>query len=143
MHFSSNLNIFTRRLGRLIAKGFQKLWHAKFPLCWLWTWGLLYNLESKSSNRGINLKNTLSTLPLSLGGNFIQGLKLGMLSFHSCSNYGTQRSKEVGVLKSLYIGKLKGRSHKVKGGIFYGGVDPSGILSELSTYSSFGLERVL
>ena len=27
-------------------------------------------------------------------------------------------------------------SHKVKGGLFYGGVDPSGILSELPTYFS-------
>ena len=105
--------------------------------------GDCYIIWKVSPATGDEFEKYPSTLPLSLGGNLIQALKLGMLPFHSCNIYGTQRSKEVGGLKSSYIGKLKGRSYKVKGGIFYGGVDTSGILSELSTYSSFGLERVL
>ena len=61
-----------------------------------------------------------------------------MLPCHSCYIYGTWRSKEVGGLKSPYGEKLKGESHKAKGGegTFYGGVDFSGILSELPTHFS-------
>ena len=42
-------------------------------------------------------------------------------------------------MESSYGGKLKGKATKSKeriGGTFYGGVDPSGILSELPTYFS-------
>ena len=65
-----------------------------------------------------------------------------MLPCHSCYIYKTWMIKEAGGLKSLYEGKLKGGSHKVKvkvrmgGGTFYGGVDISGIPSELPTYFS-------
>ena len=38
-----------------------------------------------------------------------------MLPCHSYYVYGTWRNKEVGGLNSLYGGKLKGGSHKVKG----------------------------
>ena len=39
--------------------------------------------------------------------------------------------------------KFKRRSHKSKGENFYVGVDPSAILSELPTSTSFGVMRVL
>ena len=44
-----------------------------------------------------------------------------MLPCHSCYIYGTWRGKEVGGLKSMYGGKLRRGSHKVKGGRLFMG----------------------
>ena len=61
-----------------------------------------------------------------------------MLPCHSCYSYWTWRSKELGGIKVIVWREAEGVSHKVKRCAFYGGVDPSGILSELpSSFSQF------
>ena len=61
-----------------------------------------------------------------------------MLPCHSCYSYWTWRSKELGGIKVIVWREVEGVSHKVKRCTSYGGVDPSGILSELpSNFSLF------
>ena len=49
---------------------------------------------------------------------------------------GLGGAKSQGELKFIVWREGEGVSHNVKGGTFYGGVDPTGILSELPTYFS-------
>ena len=66
-----------------------------------------------------------------------------MLSCHSCYIYGTRRSKEVGEFKVVIRREAEegggGGTKSKEGANFYGGVDPSVILSELPTYFSLFL----